>query len=227
MVTGVERSPGMRPKRARTARAARQRGVRVSEPSRRIRGPGSRQRGAPGCYVFLRFALPHRASITFRMIARRSSAVVPAQRAACAFPAAALPPRRPSATAAGFFRSQLGGAESTQGAARAPGHRANEPWLSPPSRSGRAGAVLRSRAGPPSESPCPRARKAWLTSSAACSHRGRRHSRRSLLVQLVDHPDSRDPSPPIGVLSSAATRSRNCVRLDLLGPQLRQEVREG
>ena len=55
-------------------------------------------------YVFLRFALPHRASITFRMIARRSSGVVPAQRAACAFPAAALPPRRPSATAAGFFR---------------------------------------------------------------------------------------------------------------------------
>src|SRR5258708_1808923 len=56
------------------------------------------------CYVFLRLALPHRASITFRMIARRSSGVVPAQRAACAFPAAALPPRRPSATAAGFFR---------------------------------------------------------------------------------------------------------------------------
>ena len=71
---------------------------------RRIRGPGSRQRGAPGCYVFLRFALPHRASITFRMIARRSSGVVPAHLAACAFPAAALPPRRPSATAAGFFR---------------------------------------------------------------------------------------------------------------------------
>jgi hypothetical protein len=37
---------------------------------------------APGCYVFLRFALPYRASITFRMIARRSSGVVPAHLAA-------------------------------------------------------------------------------------------------------------------------------------------------
>ena len=37
------------------------------------------------------------------MIARRSSAVVPAQRAAWARPAAAFPPRRPNATAAGFF----------------------------------------------------------------------------------------------------------------------------
>lgn len=60
-------------------------------------------------YVFLRFVLPHRASITFRMIARRSSAVVPAQRAAWAFPAAALPPRRPRATAAAFFRFAMGG----------------------------------------------------------------------------------------------------------------------
>ena len=61
------------------------------------------------CYVFLRLALPHRASITFRMIARRSSGVVPAHLAACAFPAAALPPRRPSATAAGFFRFAMRG----------------------------------------------------------------------------------------------------------------------
>jgi hypothetical protein len=69
----------------------------------------------PGSFDFdylgrlLRFVLPHRASITFRMIARRSSAVVPAQRAAWAFPAAALPPRRPSATAAGFFRFAMRG----------------------------------------------------------------------------------------------------------------------
>jgi hypothetical protein len=53
---------------------------------------------------FLRLALPHRAASTSRMILFRSSGVVPAQRAACARPAAAFPPRRPSATAAGFFR---------------------------------------------------------------------------------------------------------------------------
>ena len=52
--------------------------------------------------VFFRF-LPHRASITFRMIFFRSGAVVPAQRAAWARPAAAFPPRRPSDTAAGSF----------------------------------------------------------------------------------------------------------------------------
>ena len=37
------------------------------------------------------------------MIFFRSAAVVPAQRAACARPAAAFPPRRPSDTAAGSF----------------------------------------------------------------------------------------------------------------------------
>lgn len=60
------------------------------------------------CYVFFPFS-PQRALITFRMIAFRSSAVVPAQRAAWAFPAAALPPKRPRATAAAFFRFAIGG----------------------------------------------------------------------------------------------------------------------
>jgi hypothetical protein len=54
-------------------------------------------------------ALPHRARAAFRALSRRSSGVIRSAASLAPFPAAALPPSRPSATAWGFLRFAIAG----------------------------------------------------------------------------------------------------------------------